>query len=62
MKKGYVICPNCHAGFRRIELSSLRGSVGDYRCPLCKELLERFDGSKHIAYRLTITPVKVREF
>jgi len=54
MKKGDIICPNCRASFRRIELSSLRGSEGDYRCPLCNELLERFDGSKQIAYRLTV--------
>jgi ssDNA-binding Zn-finger/Zn-ribbon topoisomerase 1 len=59
MKKGDVICPNCRAGFRRLELSSQRGPVGDYRCPVCNEVLEIFDGSKQVAYRLTVAPVRL---
>jgi transposase-like protein len=60
MMKGDVICPKCSAGFRRMELSTLRGMKGEYRCPLCDQLLETFDGSTEIAYRLTITPLKAR--
>jgi predicted Zn finger-like uncharacterized protein len=59
MKKSDVVCPTCGAGFWRIELSSLRCPAGEYRCAVCNELLERFDGSKQIAYRLTVTPVKM---
>jgi len=58
MMKGDAICPNCNAGFRRIELLTRRGVRGEYRCPLCDQLLESFDGSTEIAYRLTITPEK----
>jgi hypothetical protein len=58
MKRGDVICNKCNAGFRRIELSSRRGTVGEYRCPVCNQILETFDGSVEIAYRLTIAPVK----
>ena len=52
------VCSECHAGFRRVELSSARGSAGDYRCPLCNNLIETFDGKRLIAYRLTIIPPK----
>jgi hypothetical protein len=37
MRKGDVLCPKCNAGFWRIELSSLRGTEGDYHCPLCDQ-------------------------
>jgi ssDNA-binding Zn-finger/Zn-ribbon topoisomerase 1 len=60
MTKTDVICPKCHAGFRRIELSSRRGTSGEYRCPICNQALEAFDGSQEIAYRLTVTPVKTK--
>ena len=56
MRKGDVICPKCSAGFRRIELSSLKGVPGEYRCPVCSTLLEKLDGSKEVAYRLTVVP------
>ena len=56
MKIGGVTCPQCHAGFRRIELSSLPGIGSEYRCPICHQILETFDGSKAIAYRLTVLP------
>lgn len=56
MIKGDVVCPRCGAGFRRIELSSGAGSTGEYRCPACDTALEIFDGSKLVAYRLTIHP------
>jgi len=51
-----VTCPRCGAGFRRIELSSGPGTKGEYRCPACDTALERFNGDKLIAYRLTIQP------
>jgi len=53
MKIVGVTCPKCRAGFRRVELSSLSGTRGEYRCPVCQENLETFDGSTAIAYRLT---------
>ena len=61
MKKGDVICPECNAGFRRIELASRRGSPGEFRCPLCNHVLEVSDGSTEIAYRLTVAPKKLFE-
>jgi transposase-like protein len=56
MIKDDVTCPECGAGFRRIELSSQQGGKGAYRCPACDEVLEVFDGSKLVAYRLTVQP------
>jgi predicted Zn finger-like uncharacterized protein len=56
MKKDDVTCPNCGAGFRRIELSSAKGAPGEYRCPVCSTSLEIFNGDGAVAYRLTIQP------
>ncbi|MBR1129725.1 hypothetical protein [Bradyrhizobium iriomotense] len=56
MRKSDVICSECGAGFRRLELWSQPGEKGEYRCPACDTPLETFDGSKLIAYRLTIEP------
>jgi hypothetical protein len=61
MKRGDVICPECHGGFRRIELASRPGAKGEFRCPLCHHLLEVSDGSTDIAYRLTVAPEKLFE-
>ena len=61
MKKSDLICPTCHAGYRRIELTSLPGVKGEYRCLFCDELLERFDGSTDVAIRLTVQPEKTFE-
>jgi transposase-like protein len=61
MKKGDIICPECNAGIRRIELHSRPGRPGEYRCPLCGHLLEVSDGSSDIAYRLTVAPAKLFE-
>jgi transposase-like protein len=59
MKKSAVQCPNCSAGYQRIELVSRKGKPGSYSCVLCKQPLEVFDGSSgEIVYRLTVTPVK----
>jgi hypothetical protein len=61
MRKGDVICPECNAGFRRIELASRHGTAGEFHCPLCDHVLEVFDGSTEIAYRLTVAPEKLFE-
>jgi transposase-like protein len=61
MRKGDVICSECGAGFRRIEFGSRRGTAGEFRCPLCNHLLEVFDGSTEVAYRLTVAPEKIFE-
>ena len=58
MKIGASICSECRAGFSRVELESGPGSAGEYRCPLCGTLLEKFDGNRLIAYRLTTVPPK----
>nr|WP_291601892.1 hypothetical protein [Bradyrhizobium sp.] len=59
MKKGDAICPRCGAGFRRLELSSIKGTGGQFRCPVCDFVLEAFDGSTQVAYRLTIVPSRI---
>ena len=56
MRKTDVICPECAAGCRRIELLSKSGTAGQYRCLVCGRVLEVFDGSSEIAYRLTVHP------
>ncbi|MGV7218366.1 hypothetical protein [Bradyrhizobium sp. UFLA05-112] len=56
MKKGDVICPHCKAGFRRLELATEPPTTGEYRCPACDEVVEKFDGLAFVAYRLTIQP------
>jgi transposase-like protein len=61
MKKSDVTCPNCHAGYRRIELTSRSGAKGEFRCLLCDHVLETFDGSSDIAIRLTVQPEKTFE-
>jgi transposase-like protein len=59
MRKGDLICPECKAGIRRIELNSQQGHAGEFRCPLCDCTLEVSDGSKAILYRLTVAPEKL---
>ena len=61
MKKSDLTCPTCHAGYRRIELSSRPGTKGEYRCLLCSEVLEKLDGSTEVAIRLTVQPEKTFE-
>ena len=58
MRKSDVTCPECRAGYRRIELVSRKGPSGEYRCLICNYLLETFDGSTEVALRLTVQPVK----
>jgi transposase-like protein len=56
MKKSDVTCPECGAGYRRIELATRKGTKGEYRCLVCNHLLETFDGSTEVALRLTVQP------
>lgn len=56
MKKDDVACSAWGAGFRRLELATPPANTGEYRCPACDEVLETFDGSAFIAYRMTIQP------
>ena len=60
MRKSDVTCPNCKAGYRRIELASIPGTRGEYRCLTCDHLLEIFDGSREVVLRLTVQPKKIR--
>ena len=57
MKKSDVSCAMCHAGYRRVELVSKKGTRGEFRCLVCDEVLEVFDGSTDVAMRLTVQPV-----
>lgn len=61
MKKSDIVCPKCHAGYRRIELASRPGAKGEFRCLLCDHVLEVFDGSTEVAIRLTVQPEKTFE-
>jgi transposase-like protein len=61
MKKSDLTCPECGAGYRRIEPASRRGSKGEFRCLLCDHVLEVFDGSTEVAIRLTVQPEKIFE-
>jgi DNA-directed RNA polymerase subunit RPC12/RpoP len=56
VRKTDVICSECGAGFRRLELWSEVGEKGEYHCPACGSTLEMIDGSKLVAYRLTVEP------
>jgi len=58
MKKSDIICPNCSAGYRRVELASGERSIGEFRCLLCDHVLEVFDGTVEVAIRLTVQPEK----
>ncbi len=61
MKKSDITCPKCNAGYRRIELDSVAGTKGEFRCLLCGHVLEVFDGSAEVAIRLTVQPEKIFE-
>jgi hypothetical protein len=58
MKKSDITCPECHAGYRRIEIESIDGTKGEFCCLLCGQLLEVFDGKTNVAIRLTVQPEK----
>ena len=57
MKQTDATCPNCLAGYRRIQLDSREGRPGEYHCLICDHLLEAFDGTAEIAYRLAVQPL-----
>lgn len=59
MLKSDVQCPRCEAGYRRIEVDSLPGESGEFRCLVCNEVLERYSGATCVAYRLTVQPEKI---
>jgi transposase-like protein len=61
MRKSDVTCPECKAGYRRIELVSRLGTKGEFRCLLCDYVLEVFDGLTEVAIRLTVQPEKTFE-
>ena len=60
MKKSDVTCPKCHAGYRRIELTSRPRTKGEYHCLLCDELIEVLDGTTDVAIRLNGSPANTQ--
>jgi hypothetical protein len=56
MQKSDITCPECNAGYRRVEVAVHSGTKGEFRCLVCSHLLEVFDGSAEIAIRLTVQP------
>ena len=58
MRKSDVTCPECKAGYRRIEVVASPGTKGEFRCRICNHLLELFDGSREVALRLSVPPEK----
>jgi hypothetical protein len=60
MRKSDVTCPGCKSGYLRIELATRPGKQGEFRCRVCSHLLELFDGSREVAYRLTVQPSDLR--
>jgi len=56
MRSSDIICLQCKAGYRRIEVASGSGTEDAYRCLLCDHVLEVFDGSTEVALRLTDQP------
>ncbi len=59
MRKSDIICLKCGAGYRRVELSTRSGTKGEFRCLLCDDVLETFDGTTEVAIRLTVQPEKM---
>jgi transposase-like protein len=45
MRKSDITCPECKAGYRRIDLISKKAAKSAFRCLWCNHLLEVFDGS-----------------
>ena len=56
MRKSDLICPECNAGYRRIELISKKGVKGEFPCLFCGHVLEVFDGRTDIVIRLPVQP------
>jgi len=61
MRKSDVTCPKCGAGYRRLEVESMPAASGEFRCLVYHRVLERFDGSRGVALRLTVQPAKYRD-
>jgi hypothetical protein len=61
MRSSDIICPECTAGYRRIEVASGNRTTGEYRCQLCDHVLEVFDTANEVAIRLTVQPSKHRK-
>jgi transposase-like protein len=59
MRSSDIICPKCKAGYRHLEVASGKQTRGEYRCLVCDDLLEVFDGSAEVAIRLTVQPEKI---
>lgn len=63
MRKSDATWSECGAGFRRLELTSERGTEGRYYCPACGNLIEAFGAAHLVVYRLTIQPsIKVLRY
>ena len=62
MKKSDVTCSKCRAAFQRLELDvvSVLPTTGEYCCPVCERVVERFNGTKVVAYRLAMRPSRLR--
>jgi hypothetical protein len=58
MRNSGVTCPECQAGYRRIELKSKPMTIGEFRCLMCDHPLETFDGCANVALRLTVQPAR----
>jgi hypothetical protein len=59
MRKSDLTCPECKAGYRRIELISKKGAKGEFRCLFCDHVLEVMNGCTEIAIRLTVQPSQI---
>ena len=59
MRKSDLSCPECKAGYRRIELISKKGVGGEFRCLFCDHILEVMNGCTEIAIRLTVQPKQI---
>jgi hypothetical protein len=56
MRKSDLTCPDCKAGYRRIELISKKGFRDEFRYLVCNHVLEVFEGCTEVAIRLTVQP------
>jgi hypothetical protein len=59
MLKSDVQCPRCEPGYRSIEVDSLPGHAGEFRCLVCTEVLEHYGGTTCVAHGFTVQPEKI---
>jgi rubredoxin len=59
MRKSDLTCPECKAGYRKLELISKKGVGGEFRCLVCDHILEVMNGCTEIAIRLTVQPGQI---